>query len=257
MLPVTNNQHKPHSIACHAAGCRAKPAPKSRKNPILQHPLHPLQSTQSFHVIYTSTTTQCHSTTHHTAPPPQTYTIKPASTLRHLQQTARLRADAYYEEQPTTRFVDTFKRQFAEQELQSLCARTGVGRPVAQHLQCVCLVALDAQGDVQGCVDVRPPACHTGVVPKGVTNDDSAGGYLLNVVVHEDHRRQGLGAQLVWAARSHAAQALGALRMYTHVDAQNDGALRLYERCGFVQCEVVGGVGGTSVGKQLALVMDL
>lgn len=181
------------------------------------------------------------------------YAVQPASTLQHLQQTARLRADAYYEEQPTTRFTDTFKRQFAEQELQSLRARTG---PAAPQGQCVCLVALDAHGDVQGCVDVRPPACHSGTLPKGVTNDDAQGGYLLNVVVAEAHRRQGLGARLVGAAGEHAS-ALGAQRLYTHVDAQNDVALRLYERCGFVQCASVGGLQGTKVGQQLALVMTL
>lgn len=189
--------------------------------------------------------------------PCDAYTVQPAATLQHLQQTARLRADAYYEEQPTTRFTDTFKRQFAEQELQSLRSRTGIGRPATPHGHCVCLVALDGQGDVQGCVDIRPPACHSGVLPKGVTNDDTEGGYLLNVVVAEAHRRQGLGAQLVWAAGEHAARVLGAVRLYTHVDAQNDVALRLYERCGFVQCDTVGGLEGTKLGRQFALVLRL
>lgn len=251
MVLSLHHQHTPRPttslLACHAVGCHApQPPPPPQRILPTRHIASQRQTTTTYSTTPTTPTT-----------PTSKYAIQPASTLRHLQQTARLRADAYYEEQPTTRFVDTFKRQFAEQELQSLRARTGVGRPVAQHLQCICLVALDTQGDVQGCVDVRPPACHTGVVPKGVTNDDDAGGYLLNVVVQEDHRRQGLGAQLVWAAGEHAARALGAARMYTHVDAQNDVALRLYQRCGFVQCEVVGGVGGTSVGKQLALVLDL
>lgn len=240
-------QIPPHAVACSTSYAPLRPPPTRTQPQIYAHRSR-------------ATRTRRHAAPAATAPsvPQQdAYTVQPAATLQQLQQTARLRADAYYEEQPTTRFTDTFKRQFAEQELQSLRSRTGIDRPVAPHAQCVCLVALDALGNVQGCVDVRPPACHSGALPKGVTNDDTKGGYLLNVVVAEEHRRQGVGAQLVWAAGQHAVRALGAERLYTHVDAQNEVALRLYERCGFVQCDAVGGLEGTAVGRQLALVADL
>lgn len=48
------------------------------------------------------------------------------------------------------------------------------------------------------------------------------------------HRRQGLAARIVVAllARAHAA---GARRLYLQVEAQNAGAIALYQRCGFAK----------------------
>lgn len=190
--------------------------------------------------------------------------IQDAKSTRHLRQTAYLRAEAYYEAQPAGRFTESFKRQFAEQELSSLMVRTSnTLRPLGpgSRQPCLCLVAVEAaSGDVVGCVDVRPPKQVTGCLPKGVPNDDLAA-YMLNVVVAEDSRERGLGTQLIGAACKVVVDRWGGQRMFTHVDAQNDVACRLYSRCGFEPCAAgeteAEGVAGTTLGKQIWMMLDL
>ncbi len=48
------------------------------------------------------------------------------------------------------------------------------------------------------------------------------GAYLLNVVVHEDHRGQGVGKALMWAAMQRAYNMWNAKSLYTHVEADNE-----------------------------------
>eukprot|EP00882_Tetradesmus_deserticola_P014843 GHRQ01015796.1.p6 GENE.GHRQ01015796.1~~GHRQ01015796.1.p6 ORF type:complete len:112 (+),score=41.17 GHRQ01015796.1:326-661(+) len=67
----------------------------------------------------------------------------------------------------------------------------------------------------------------------GVPEDDAAGCYLLNVVVAEEWRGQGIGKALMRAAMSQAVHVWGALRLYTHVEADNEVASALYRSCGF------------------------
>ncbi len=52
--------------------------------------------------------------------------------------------------------------------------------------------------------------------------DDTGGCYLLNVVVREDVRGQGLGRAIMRAAMARAVHTWGAQRLYTHVEADNE-----------------------------------
>jgi GNAT superfamily N-acetyltransferase len=56
----------------------------------------------------------------------------------------------------------------------------------------------------------------------GVPEDDAAGCYLLNVVVNEDWRGQGIGKALMAAAMAQAVHTWGAQQLYTHVEADNE-----------------------------------
>ena len=57
--------------------------------------------------------------------------------------------------------------------------------------------------------------------------------WLEDLFVREDARRSGLGAALVEAA-CELARERGAKRIELDVDARNEKALRVYERCGFL-----------------------
>jgi len=90
-----------------------------------------------------------------------------------------------------------------------------------------------AGGGVLGCIDIRLPQSVTGTAAIGVPEGDAAGCYLLNVVVEEESRGQGLGKALMKVAVQRAVEQWGAERLYTHVEATNEVAYRLYCSCGF------------------------
>lgn len=73
------------------------------------------------------------------------------------------------------------------------------------------------------CVTLCPrlPCCAV-LCYAGVPDGDTSGCYLLNVVVSEEHRGQGVGKQVMRAAMSRAVQHWGAQRLYTHVEADNE-----------------------------------
>ncbi|GLC54226.1 hypothetical protein PLESTB_000837200 [Pleodorina starrii] len=161
-------------------------------------------------------------------------TVRKIRSLDELRQVAMLRADAYYAENQS-RFVGSLKKKFVEQEVESLQQRTTItsrqGKPYSE-----CLVAVDSSsGAVLACIDMRLPASLNGTQPHGVPQDDPSGCYLLNVVVREDVRGQGLGRGIMRAAMGRAVQLWGAGRLYTHVDATNEVAYGLYHSCGFEQ----------------------
>mmetsp|Transcript_10438 Transcript_10438/g.22411 ORF Transcript_10438/g.22411 Transcript_10438/m.22411 type:complete len:279 (-) Transcript_10438:1086-1922(-) len=178
--------------------------------------------------------------------------VRPATTRAELQQAARLRAEAYYEED-RSRFVETFKRQFAAQEVESLLQRT-TPQPGQTAAPCECLVAI-SEGEVVGCIDIRLPAAVCGAHPQGVPKDDARGCYILNVVVGEEQRGQGVGKALMRTAMSRAVRTWASEQLYTHVEADNEVACRLYRGCGFdtysVDADRYGQ--GTDLGKLLLL----
>ncbi|GLI66022.1 hypothetical protein VaNZ11_009727 [Volvox africanus] len=160
--------------------------------------------------------------------------VRKIRVLDELRQVATLRADAYYAENQS-RFVGSLKKKFVEQEVESLQQRTSImsrqGKPYSE-----CLVAADASsGAVLACIDMRLPAALNGTHPHGVPQDDPTGCYLLNVVVREDVRGQGLGQGIMQVAMMRAVQVWGARRLYTHVEADNEVAFRVYHSCGFQQ----------------------
>ncbi|KAG2491136.1 hypothetical protein HYH03_010579 [Edaphochlamys debaryana] len=166
-----------------------------------------------------------------------TVVVRQVRTLDELRQVATLRAEAYYTDNHS-RFVGSLKKQFVEQEAESLQLRTTAtskqGAPFAE-----CLVAVEAgSGAVLGCIDLRLPRALNGVHPSGVPEGDTHGCYLLNVVVREDARGQGLGRGVMRAAMRRAVETWGAASLYTHVEADNEVAYRLYTGCGFADYSV-------------------
>jgi RimJ/RimL family protein N-acetyltransferase len=190
--------------------------------------------------------------------------VRPLSGESELWAVARLRADAYHEDD-TSRFAATFKKQFAEREAASLRQRTAAA---AGGVRCECLVALEGgEGDdeadkvVVGCIDLRPPP-HGAATPStsGVPLEDAAeGAYLLNVVVAERSRGKGTGEALMRAALQRARSEHRARRAYTHVEAGNGAAARLYARCGFKEAGEESGAlaGAAELGRVLLLCADL
>ncbi|GFR51523.1 hypothetical protein Agub_g13939 [Astrephomene gubernaculifera] len=186
-------------------------------------------------------------------------TVRNVRSLDELRQVSTLRADAYYAESQS-RFVNSLKKKFVEQEVESLQQRTTIlsrhGQPYSE-----CLVAVErCSAAVLGCIDVRLPAALNGTHPHGVPQDDPAGCYLLNLVVREEARGRGLGGALMRAAMSRAVGRWGAARLYTHVEADNEVAYRLYCSCGFQQhsleasCPGAAAAGAQQLGCRLLLV---
>lgn len=170
-------------------------------------------------------------------------TVRPVRGLLELRQVARLRAEAYYADD-RSRFAESFKRQFASQEVDSLQHRTVPRNGRAQ--QCDCLVALDTSGLVVGCIDIRVPQTATGMATSGVPPGEPSGAYILNVVVSEHVRGRGVGRRLMRAAMARAVRVWGATRLFTHVEAGNEVASVLYRSCGFSEHSDSAAYDGTS-----------
>ncbi|MEW5304382.1 MAG: hypothetical protein WDW36_006993 [Sanguina aurantia] len=86
---------------------------------------------------------------------------------------------------------------------------------------------------VVGCIDIKLSRAACGIHPAGVPEEDLQGCYLLNVVVEESLRGQGIGKDLMREAMKRAVHVWKAGAMYTHVEADNEAAYRLYKGCGF------------------------
>ena len=105
-----------------------------------------------------------------------------------------------------------------EQEIRSSVERI-MGGPDGEYL----LGAPDG-GDPQGVCQVR----FRWSVWKSAED-----AWLEDLFVRDDARRSGLGAALVEAA-AELARGRGCKRIELDVDAENEKALRLYERCGYL-----------------------
>ncbi len=68
--------------------------------------------------------------------------------------------------------------------------------------------------------------------------DASGLGAIQNLGIAPEHRNEGLGTILLFQALQGFRQA-GVSRVYLEVTAQNDGAIRLYRRLGFVTVKTV------------------
>eukprot|EP00803_Ostreobium_quekettii_P009760 evm.model.scf_182.7 EVM.evm.TU.scf_182.7 scf_182:59403-61849(+) len=114
-------------------------------------------------------------------------------------------------------------------------------------------VATDGDASVVGGLDVRLPRTLSGDHPEGVPTEDGSGCFVVNVVVDENRRGQGIGGELMRAAVSMATD-WGATNAYTHVDATNTAALNLYSKYGFKEVSCVDALDSTAtLGKTLLL----
>ncbi|MEW5320130.1 MAG: hypothetical protein WDW38_011227 [Sanguina aurantia] len=75
---------------------------------------------------------------------------------------------------------------------------------------------------VVGCIDIKLSRAACGIHPAGVPEEDLQGCYLLNVVVEESLRGQGIGKDLMREAMKRAVHVWKAGAMYTHVEADNE-----------------------------------
>lgn len=125
------------------------------------------------------------------------------------------------QEQPHARYVDSFKRQFADQYVQLLRQQTTqkLGNALPE---CLCLIGV-AQGSQQvlATCDVRPPEDAAGLHPDGVPLHDKTAAYVTNVAVDANSRGQGLGFQMLEAAATFALEHWQAEALYTTVDPEN------------------------------------
>jgi GNAT superfamily N-acetyltransferase len=80
----------------------------------------------------------------------------------------------------------------------------------------------------------RPDYCGT---VQGI-RDRQGLGAIQNLGITPEHRNTGLGTSLLWHALLGFHQS-GVRRVYLEVTAQNDGAIRLYRRAGFVAIRTV------------------
>ncbi|RWW15616.1 hypothetical protein GW17_00020539 [Ensete ventricosum] len=165
-----------------------------------------------------------------------------------LWTAAWLRAETHWEDRSDVRYVDTYKRQFADQEFNALKKRCS-----RQHAEkCVCLVAIrnDEKNvkrtvlkSIVGTLDLSirhllcgetfPGEC---LKPPASSNfyraDQPKYAYVANLCVAKHARRQGIATNLLLLAID-AAISYGTNRIFVHVHKNNAGAHKLYDRVGF------------------------
>ncbi|XP_019150870.1 PREDICTED: uncharacterized protein LOC109147692 isoform X3 [Ipomoea nil] len=130
---------------------------------------------------------------------------------------AWLRAESHWEEQEQDRYVDTYKRKYAEQEYNALKRRCK-----AQFGQkCTCVVVTEM---------VKAPGfCN-------IDSKTSRYGYIANLCVAKSARRQGIASNMLHFAIT-TAKASGADLVFVHVHRTNNSAQQLYSKVGFQMVE--------------------
>ncbi|GAQ78597.1 hypothetical protein KFL_000150510 [Klebsormidium nitens] len=185
--------------------------------------------------------------------PGTSFEVREAASEEELLAAAWMRADVYADGLPYTRFVDSYRKQFAEQEFGSLLKRTKA--QTGRHLRCCCLVAVDptalaasypASDYVIGTLDVSLKQLMPGERIAGEeTSEESvtfAGKrpvtkarkyvYISNVCVPERARRRGIAAQMMGAAAL-VVKEWGFSEVFCHVEVDNRGAQELYKKLGY------------------------
>lgn len=166
---------------------------------------------------------------------------------------AWLRAESHWEDKPGTRHVDTFKRQFAEQEFNAIKRRRT--QQLAQKSTCIIVVKKDEANvkrtvlsSVVGTLDIniRHLLCgetFPGERIKGMAScsifgrkDKPLYGYVANLSVAKYARRQGIASNMLLLAVE-AAKSYGANEVFVHVHKDNMAAQKLYEKLGFEMVE--------------------
>ncbi|XP_019150869.1 PREDICTED: uncharacterized protein LOC109147692 isoform X2 [Ipomoea nil] len=165
---------------------------------------------------------------------------------------AWLRAESHWEEQEQDRYVDTYKRKYAEQEYNALKRRCKA--QFGQKCTCVVVTANKKEGDVRcplmknmvGTLDLvigqlLPGETFLGEMVKapGFCNIDSKTsryGYIANLCVAKSARRQGIASNMLHFAIT-TAKASGADLVFVHVHRTNNSAQQLYSKVGFQMVE--------------------
>ncbi|KAB1209497.1 hypothetical protein CJ030_MR6G007271 [Morella rubra] len=166
---------------------------------------------------------------------------------------AWLRAESHWENRTNERYVDNFKRKFAEQEFNAIKRR--YREQYGQKCTCIVTVKKEMRNvkrtvlkSVVGTLDlsiryllhgenfpgerVRAPLFCS--INRTVTNRY---GYIANLCVAKSARRQGIAINMLHFAME-LANCDGVEQVYVHVDRSNIPAQELYQKMGFEMVEV-------------------
>ncbi|XP_024390130.1 GCN5-related N-acetyltransferase 6, chloroplastic isoform X2 [Physcomitrium patens] len=152
-----------------------------------------------------------------------------------LKDAAWLRADAYSEQQPFTRYVDSFKKKFAEQEFAALKRRLS-GQPGSYVSNTLPTDSIEV--DWQDCEKDRQVLGTLDFSLHRPSPGESFGGhrlpygYIANVCVEKSARKQGIASALLERAVQ-IGRDWGLNAIYVHTHATNEPAFKLYVKKGF------------------------
>uniref|UniRef100_A0A2N9HDH9 N-acetyltransferase domain-containing protein n=1 Tax=Fagus sylvatica TaxID=28930 RepID=A0A2N9HDH9_FAGSY len=167
---------------------------------------------------------------------------------------AWLRAESHWENRTNERYVDNFKRKFADQEFNALKRRCR-----GQHGQkCTCIVTVKKEArnvkrtvlkSVVGTLDLSIRYLLHGETFPGERvkaplffcninrTDPNKYGYIANLCVAKSARRQGIASNMLHFAVE-SAKSESVEQVYVHVHRSNKSAQELYQKMGFEIVEV-------------------
>ncbi|KAJ7979248.1 Acyl-CoA N-acyltransferase (NAT) superfamily protein [Quillaja saponaria] len=166
---------------------------------------------------------------------------------------AWLRAESHWENQPFERYIDNYKRKFADQEFNAIKRRCR-----GQHgkdYTCIVTVKKEERNvkrtvikSVVGTLDLSIrfllqgetfPGERVKAPPFGSINivSPSRYSYIANLCVAKSARRQGIARNMLYFAVE-SAKYHGVEQVYVHVDRNNKPAQELYQKMGFKMVEM-------------------
>ncbi|KAG2307134.1 hypothetical protein Bca52824_026882 [Brassica carinata] len=166
---------------------------------------------------------------------------------------AWLRAESHWEDRANERYVDNFKRKFAEQEFNAIKRRC----KGPQGQKCSCIVAVKKEEkqikrsvikSVVGTLDLNIRFFLQGETFPGekvksqlfcTINREGSNryGYIANLCVAKSARRQGIACNMLHFAVE-SARLSGVEQVYVHVHRNNLVAQELYQKTGFEVVEM-------------------
>ncbi|BAT80044.1 hypothetical protein VIGAN_02300400 [Vigna angularis var. angularis] len=167
---------------------------------------------------------------------------------------AWLRAESHWENRSYERYVDNFKRKFAEQEFHALKRRC----KVQNGDSCACIITVRKEQknakhsilkSVVGTLDLNIRYLLQGETYPGERvkaplfccinrTPPSRYGYIANLCVIKSARRQGIASNMLSFAIGAAKSNAGVTQVYVHVDKNNSPAQILYQKMGFEMVEM-------------------
>lgn len=166
---------------------------------------------------------------------------------------AWLRAESHWEDRQNDRYINNYKKQYAEQEFNALKRRCKA--QIGQRCTCIVTVRNEEKNNrhtvlksVVGTLDLMiGHLSHGEDFPGERVNaqvfcnierrSSNRYGYIANLCVAKSARRQGVARNMLhYAIRS--AKANGAEKVFVHVHTNNGPAQKLYQKVGFEVVQV-------------------
>ncbi|PIA27665.1 hypothetical protein AQUCO_07600080v1 [Aquilegia coerulea] len=161
---------------------------------------------------------------------------------------AWLRAESHWEDRPPERYIESYKRKFADQEFNALKRRCS-----GRHIQnCTCVVAIKKEEknvkrtvikSIVGTLDISTRNLLEGESFPGENMKSSTFssinrvstykyGYVANLCVSKFARRKGIASNMLSFAIE-SAKLKGLEQVFVHVHKENTPAQKLYKTMGF------------------------